>query len=451
MATALVAMGPIPGVAAESAEVQAIRAEIEALRAGFEARIHELEQRLAEATRVPVAADAPAATAPQPSSPASASTFNPAISLIAAGQFSSLQRDPSNWRIGGFIPGGDETGPGDRGFNLGESELTLSANVDPYFSGYFVMSVSSANSIAVEEGYIRNAGSIPGLTLKFGRMLSAFGYQNEIHAHAWDFVDAPLLHQAFFGGRLQEDGLQARWLAPTPIFFELGVEAGRGGAFPGSERSANGVNSAMAFAHVGGDAGISSSFRVGASYRTTRAQDRLFEDVDATGAPVINAFSGDSRMWGADFVWKWAPNGNAVGRNLKLQAEYMRRSEDGMLSFDATGRNLAGNYRSAQSGWYLQGAYQFMPRWRAGVRHEQLRSGSPDIGLVSSRLLPAGSFPLLAANSPRRSALMVDFSPSEFSRLRVQFARDEVRFHEADDQFILQYLMSLGAHGAHKF
>jgi hypothetical protein len=46
---------------------------------------------------------------------------------------------------------------------------------------------------------------------------------------------------------------------------------------------------------------------------------------------------------------------------------------------------------------------------------------------------------------------MVDFSPSEFSRLRVQYAWDQARFTDTDDELSLQYIMSLGAHGAHKF
>lgn len=46
---------------------------------------------------------------------------------------------------------------------------------------------------------------------------------------------------------------------------------------------------------------------------------------------------------------------------------------------------------------------------------------------------------------------MVDWSPSEFSRLRLQLARDKSRSGEADNQLWLQYIMSLGAHGAHKF
>jgi hypothetical protein len=45
---------------------------------------------------------------------------------------------------------------------------------------------------------------------------------------------------------------------------------------------------------------------------------------------------------------------------------------------------------------------------------------------------------------------MIDWSPSEFSRLRLQFIDDRVR-SESDRQYILQYLMSIGAHGAHEF
>jgi hypothetical protein len=46
---------------------------------------------------------------------------------------------------------------------------------------------------------------------------------------------------------------------------------------------------------------------------------------------------------------------------------------------------------------------------------------------------------------------MVDYRWSEFSRLRLQFARDRSMLGVTDNQVTLQYIMSLGAHGAHKF
>lgn len=441
-------VAPVAAIGADDTQVQQIRNELETLRQDYETRIRQLEQRLDEAGQ---AAAGPSAAPPAAVAPASANAFNPAISLILGGHLSNLQRDPDSYRLGGFIPGGEEIGPGPRGFSLGESELNVSANIDPYFSGWFVLAVSPENEASVEEAYVQNTGAVDGLTVKFGRFLSGFGYLNEVHAHAWEFVDLPLVHQAFFGGQLQEDGVQARWLAPTPLFVELGVETGRGAGFPGSERNKNGANAAMVFAHLGDDLGLSSSYRVGASYRITRAQDRAYADDDVAGVPTTNAVSADSTMWGVDLVWKWSPNGNPVQRNFKFQAEYLHRLEDGSLAFDTPGINLAGPYRASQAGWYMQGAYQFLPRWRVGLRYDELHSGHADIGLVDSGARPAADFPGLAQHKPRRATAMLDFSPSEFSRLRLQYARDEARFDAADNQLFLQYVISLGSHGAHKF
>ena len=92
-----------------------------------------------------------------------------------------------------------------------------------------------------------------------------------------------------------------------------------------------------------------------------------------------------------------------------------------------------------------------MPNWRAGLRHDRLDSGTPYIGLVESGALGLEAFPSLASYAPKRTSVMVDYSPSEFSRLRLQFARDEARPGVSDNQVFLQYIMSLGAHAAHAF
>ena len=46
---------------------------------------------------------------------------------------------------------------------------------------------------------------------------------------------------------------------------------------------------------------------------------------------------------------------------------------------------------------------------------------------------------------------MVDFNPSEFSRVRLQVAQDRARQGFTDNQLFVQYQMSLGAHGAHNY
>ncbi len=229
------------------------------------------------------------------------------------------------------------------------------------------------------------------------------------------------------------------------------MEAGNGGSFPGNDRNRNGIGAVALFAHVGDDIGESASWRAGLSYLHTGSSDRPYEDVDSAGAGVTNAISGHANTWIADAVYKWAPNGNATQTNFKLQGEYFRRRENGTLAFDTSGQALAGRYASAQSGWYVQGVYQFMPRWRMGLRYDKLYSGTPQIGLVGNGALGAADFPQLASYNPSRTSLMFDYSPSEFSRLRLQLAQDKSRPGATDNQVFLQYIMSLGVHGAHTF
>jgi hypothetical protein len=448
---------PLSASAAESPELAAIRAQIQEMKQSYEARLQALEQRLqdaqaavAEAQNAAASAqqaNAPAApAAPAPAAPTTAAagdnSFNPSMSLVLGGTFSNLSQDPNTYRFGGFMPPVGEVGPGSRSFNLGESELTMAANIDPMFAGQLTFALTGENEASVEEAYVRTRELGGGMNVKAGRFLSGVGYLNAQHSHTWDFVDAPLAYQAFFGGQYKPDGVQVRWLAPFNTFLEVGAEVGSGRSFPGNDRNKNGFNATSVFAHAGDDIGDSASWRAGLSYLRTGAADRAYE---FEGIP--NAFSGKSSIWMADAVYKWAPNGNPTQTNFKLQGEYMRRKESGTL---ASGE-LADAYASTQSGWYLQGVYQFMPNWRAGLRYDRLSSGSPFIGLVDSGALGMDAFPALASYKPKRSSVMLDWSPSEFSRLRLQFARDEARPGQTDNQVYLQYIMSLGAHAGHTF
>ena len=63
----------------------------------------------------------------------------------------------------------------------------------------------------------------------------------------------------------------------------------------------------------------------------------------------------------------------------------------------------------------------------------------------------AADFPVLADHNPSRNTAMIDWSPSEFSRIRLQAASDKSRIGVTDRQIFVQYIYSLGAHGAHKF
>ena len=370
--------------------------------------------------------------------------FNPAFSLILSGTYASLRQDPALPATGFAM----NPNPGhEQGFTLGESEMGISANIDPQFRGVATLALDPADGVSVENAFVQTTALGEGLNLKFGRFFSGLGYLNEVHAHAWDFVDQPLVYAALWENQLAEDGVQFKWLAPTETFIELGAEVGKGRGFPGTDRAKNGSGAGVVFAHIGGDIGIEQSWRAGASLHRTRAVDRKSADVpDLNGNPVTNLFSGDSNTAGLDFVWKYAPNGNIRERYLKVQGEYFRRKESGDLTYDTAGANSTDTFSVTQSGFYLQSVYQFMPRWRIGGRYDRLDPGVAQVGALN-----AGNVISDYAFTPTRTTLMLDYSPSEFSRLRVQLANDQSRQGLADTQFFVQYIMNLGAHGAHSY
>ncbi|MEO5671023.1 MAG: hypothetical protein ABIR26_10070 [Ramlibacter sp.] len=451
---ALALAAPLGALADTSSDIQALRRELESLRTDYETRLRTLEQRVKAAEAVaaavpaqPAAASASVAASPvlPPTPAASPSAFNPAMSLILSGGYTRTSRDPANYRISGFqLPPDAEVGPGTRGFSLAETELGFSASIDPFLRGAANIALHPDNSVSVEEAYVQTTALGNGLSLKAGRFLSGVGYLNAQHAHTWDFADAPLAYQAMLGTQFGDDGVQLTWLAPTEQFIELGLELGRGRSFPGSDTGRNRAGMAAVTAHTGGDIGDSHSWRAGLSMLNARATSQALAALNAASDPVTNAFSGRTRVWVLDGVWKWAPNGNATRTSFKLQGEYMRSVARGALTYDVDGAAVTDGYRAAQSGWYLQGVYQFMPRWRVGLRTERLDAGSADFGINAATLAGSGWH-------PRKKTLMVDYNPSEFSRVRLQLARDNAREGRADNQLFLQYQMSLGAHGAHRY
>jgi len=465
---AVAAWAAAPAMAADKTELQQLQQQIDAMRQDYEARLKALEARLRQAEAA-LAASAPApvsdpagaaerasarpapaavpaelpAAPATPAAPTAANAFNPAIALVLSGSYASLSRDPDHYRFTGFLTG-SEIGPGVQGFSLGESELTISASVDPWFYGSLSVALEADNSASVEEAFVQTTALPAGLSLKAGRFLSGIGYLNDKHAHTWAFVDQPLVYQAFLEGQLRQDGLQLRALLPTEQYVELGAELGAAGPFPSGGSNGNRPAAAALYAHTGGDVGVSQNWRAGLSYLWAKANDRESWDFDRDGNSVTSSFDGHSRMLIVDGVWKWAPDGNPQRRNLTLQGEYMRRVESGSLSYDIASAATSDHFSATQSGWYAQGVYQFMPAWRVGLRYDRLNIGDVDAGSNVGNLF-------VPDHSPTRATLMLEWAPSEFSRVRLQYANDRARYDLTDHQFIVQYQVSLGAHGAHGY
>jgi hypothetical protein len=438
-ALALGLCAAMPAYAADD-DLAQIRSEMKSLRGDYEQKIRELERRLkkaeeraekAEAAAAVAPAPAPAA-APEPPPPppaptpvASQNAFNPSISVILNGSFNHSENDPGAARIPGFILD-EEAGLPDRGFSLDESEITLSANVDHVFFANLTLAIESEGEIAVEEAFVQTTGLPWGLTAKAGRFFSGIGYLNERHAHSWDFIDQPLPYRAFLGGQYGDDGVEVRWIAPTDFYLEFGAEWYRGDAFPAGNADDNGTGTLAAFARTGGDIDEESSWLASLSYLKAKADNR---DIDG------DVFSGDSNLAVAAFVYKWAPNGNPTVNNLIVNAEYFFNREDG--TFNGLPLDLD------RQGWYVQGVYQFMPQWRAGLRYAGLESDGVSGPLAGSSLDDFG-------HSPQTLSALLEYDTSEFGRLRLQYSYDDSDL-ASNNTFTAGYTMSIGPHGAHRF
>jgi hypothetical protein len=456
---------PVSALAADSDDIAELKRMILEMQQQHQQQIQALERRVQKAEERAAAAEKTAQSTEgkvaaveekvQAKPRSGDNSFNPAISMVLQGGYTSYSEDPEHYHLEG-MPLGGEAGLHDEGLALWEAELTASANVDNLFYGQATIGLHTHDGdieVDIEEAFIDTLALPAGFGLRFGRFYSAVGYLNEHHTHAWDFADAPLAYQAFLGGQYRDDGIRASWIAPTDaVLVELGAEALRGDTYPGGGNSGGFGAVHNLFANVGGDIGQNNSWQLGLS--------RMDVDVDERSAGGhahdhdgdSPTFSGDSDLTILDAVWKTDLGGE---RALIFQGEYFWRDEDGQVALSEGAGDALFNYDGDQDGWYLQGVFQFNRQWRAGLRYDRL-SADNDLTMLNNTTGEANddifeeSGYQSSSHDPHRWAAMVDWSPSEFSRLRLQYARDDSR-EDGDNQVFLQYIMSLGAHGAHQY
>ena len=457
-----------------------LAAQINALKQDYEKRIASLEAQLAEMKAKSAAMGEKAAPAARIARRTGDNSFNPAIGVVLNSMYSEYSEDSSG--LPGFQTGHHAERP-DEGLALGHSEVTLSGNIDDKFRGNLTLGLGAHGSeteVELEEAYIQTlagSGMPDGVRLKAGRALWTFGYLNEQHAHGDDFADRPLPYRAFLDGAYNDDGAELSIVLPGDLYKEIGAGVFRGGDMPfgGSE---TGREAWSAYARLGGDLTADSALRVGAYVLDGEAVNRAggdpHEDEHGHGhgeeeeeghehdhAEFFSegSFSGDTRLFGIDFRYTYAPTGNARERELILQGEYFRRSETGVYTLEEEHCEVVAHgdepitadehehdchmeavetdepiNNGDASGWYAQAVYKFMPRWRAGIRYARLTP--PDQAELDDDLSTVSA--------------MLDWTNSEFGRVRFQYNRED--FGDVrDDQFILQYVMSLGAHAAHSF
>jgi hypothetical protein len=422
---------PADRLAALEARMQALEAEAAAMRQQAEAAQAALAEARAEIEalrqgqgQVAVASE-PAAEA-APAAATGGNAFNPAISVVLDGQVAHHSRNPEGYARAGF-PLVGEGEPSAQGISLGESEMTLSANVDDKFYGQLTVAVESEDGedgIGIEEAFVDTTALPNGFVLRVGRFFSNLGYLNSRHAHSDRFSDRPLAYQALLGNQYGDDGVQLRWVAPTELFVEIGAEILRGDGFPAGGAGRGGTGTRTLSAHVGGEAGSNGEWLLGLS-----ALDAQVEG-DELG------FTGDNRVVVADATWKWAPQGNFKDGGVTLRGEYLVEHRDGDV-VDAGDPSLDQPWDGRRAGAYIEAVYRINRQWEAGYRYDRL--WADDDG------------PFASGFDPQRHSVMAAWLNSEFSLLRLQYAHDRPGPDGTDQVLTLQYQVNFGAHGAHKF
>ena len=341
-----------------------------------------------------------------------------------------------------------------KGFGLGETELAFSASIDDMFFGKLTTVFEShegETEVNVEEAFIQTMALPNGFTVRAGRFLSDIGYLNNQHLHTDAFTSRPSAYRAFLGGHYFDDGLRVSYIAPTDLYWTMGAEVFSGDSLraedESGEREFDSTGVYTAFTKIGGDIGIESSWQLGASYLRNENGLLTPEEHDEEGeeAHAHSASYTGKNTFVADFVYKWAPNGNYKYQHLTLSAEYFRVSDFMVPDLDeehlSAEHDEEGSVNDYHQAWYVSGVYQFSPSWSAGLRY----------GKLNTQVLHEEHFD---QQTLKETELSVAWHNSHFSTVRVEFShQSNIGFDNAenDNVITLQYVMALGAHNAHQF
>lgn len=399
-----------PSFAQTTSDADRLKAEIETLRLEFATRMAALEARL-KAMEGSASATPPAPT-PSPTEaptaapePTTSVPLAPAISNAPAG--SSKMFNPDIAAIGDFIGAmGKSPGGGEPSLQLHEAELSLQAVVDPYARADVYLTFGP-EEVGIEEAFITFPTLPAGLLMKVGQFRDAFGKINAAHNHVMPFTERPLMTQNLLGGEegLGDSGISVSRLFPNSFAF---IEA-TGQVFQG--------NSAIFKAEKRADVAYVSHVR---AYRDLTESTNI--DLGGSFARGHNdaGLGATTRLFGADATFRYRPLRRSIYTHFLARGEatWSRRSEmAGSRAFGAYG--------------YLE--YQFARRWTAGARFD-----------TADRALD----PTLR---DKGASLLLTYAPSEFSLVRGQYRHTSWGDGLKSNEFLFQFLFSIGAHGAHPF
>ncbi len=377
-----------------------------------------------------------------PQGPTSASQAPKASGLFGGSQFtnpnlsvvldtfyysSNLSNDElSNRGVPGFTTQGLDQR---KGFNLDSAELFIFSPVDPYFNLYANIPVTE-NGISIEEAYVVTTALPEGWQIKGGKFKSNFSRLDSQHPHAWDFWDIALPYRAFLGneGLGGEKGVQVTYLPALPIYTLFGAEVLQG-------------ENDLLFGQTAKEEPHAFSFFVKSSVDTSDystlyfGPSILFGKTKNQNIVPGTDVTADSALYGMEAVWKWQPSNREA---LTLQSEYLYLDQRGTVT--ATADSLL----RKQDGFSVQGIYR-KNRWGIGARYDVLD--------LFQDTFKQGGVDQSFGGKPWRETASLEYNPSEFTRVRLQFSHDksDTLTRRSNDEAILQFNFTVGAHPAHSF
>jgi len=392
----------LAAVPARAQDPQAdLKAQIEQLRQQLQA-LQEKVTKL-EAAQPAAAPAQPPVTPPQPALPEPVQAPPGGAAPLTSKIF-----NPDMAVIGNFIgAAGNNSIEPMPALKLNEAEASFQAVVDPYARADFFLA-ASPEGLEVEEGFITFPTLPGGLLMKVGKMKAQFGKVNTMHSHVLPWVDEPLAMKNLLGGDegLNDSGISVSKLIMNPVLF---LEAtgeiynGENDVFRSYKRSD--------LTYVGRlrgyrDVTESTNLDVGTSY----AYGHNDTDPEAT-----------TKLFGIDATFRYRPLQQGLYKRALVRTEMFWSNREQPIG-DAKA-----------FGAYVSGEYQLTRRLFGGARYDW-----------SERAYDAS----LKDNG---GSVLLTFWPSEFSQIRGQYRRTRYAEGATANEFLFQFLFSIGAHGAHVF
>jgi hypothetical protein len=313
------------------------------------------------------------------------------------------------------------------GVDIQEAELAFFADVDPYSRLNMLFSVHP--SYGLESGEVvqswefepeevyAESNIVPSTTLKLGKFKAAFGKHNVLHAHAFPFVDSPLINEQMLGEEgLADVGVSAAYLLPLPWFSE----------FTGQFLKGEGENEEFNSQTTGDGVGV---FRFS---NLADMSDDLTVEIGASYAGGRNSQDGATRLFGGDLTFKWRPSQGGSSRSALLGVEFMGR-DMAFHKSDPKGTEFS-------RGWSVWARYQFATRWSTALRFEDLHVKSTDV---------------IPPEVTNRGTIDLTFAATEFSNFKFEFSQlhgpPQSNGDRTEQRVNLQAGFTIGAHPAHAY